>query len=72
MRASLQDSVIVKEKGVLNLKGGMLMNGTSVRLAGKTEVPACYILLPGHRRSFKKGELVEVHLVDPPYSHWSG
>jgi molybdopterin molybdotransferase len=67
MRVPLQDPVVLKERGVLNLKGGTLQNGPSVRLAGKIEAPGCYILFPGHRRSFKKGEMVEVHLVDPPF-----
>ncbi len=73
INASLQEAVVVKERGVLNVKGGVLTDRNSVRLAGKTEVAGCYILFPGHRRSFKKGEMVEVHLVNPPFGHcqWS-
>ena len=63
IRASLLEEVVLKEKGVLHLRGG-LQKGASVRLAGKIEVPDCYILFPCHRKSFKKGEMVEVHLVD--------
>jgi molybdopterin molybdotransferase len=63
IKASLLEEVVLKEKGVLNLKGGM-QKGASVRLAGKIEAPDCYILFPGHRKSFKKGEMVEVHLVN--------
>ena len=62
IKASLLEEVVLKEKGVLNLKGG-IQKGGSVRLAGKIEAPDCYILFPGHRKSFKKGEMVEVHLV---------
>jgi molybdopterin molybdotransferase len=73
IRASLQEAVLLKEKGVPNLKGGVLTGRNSVRLAGKTEVAGCYILFPGHRRSFKKEEMVEVHLINPPFGHcqWS-
>jgi molybdopterin molybdotransferase len=67
IRAILQDPVVLREKGVPSFKGGVLKNGASVRLAGKIEAPGCYIFFPGHRRSFKKGETVEVHLVDPHY-----
>ena len=73
IKASLQEAVLLKEKGVPNLKGGVLTDRNSVRLAGKTEVAGCYILFPGHRRSLKKGEMVEVHLVNPPFGNcqWS-
>ena len=67
MRATLQEPVLIREKGVPSLKAGVLKNGGLVRLAGKIEAPGCYIFFPGHRRSFKKGEMVEVHPVDPPY-----
>jgi molybdopterin molybdotransferase len=73
IRASLQETVVVKERGVLNVKGGILTirNEVVVRLAGKTEAAGCYILFPAHRRSFQKGEMVEVHL-NHPFGHWSG
>jgi hypothetical protein len=69
IRATLQEPVLIKEKGVPSLKGGVLENGGLVRLAGKIEVPGCFILFPSNRRNFKKGETVEVHPVRPQYLH---
>jgi len=73
VKAVLHESIILKQKGQLNLKGGVLTieKGTvSVRLAGKIEVPSCFILFPGYRRSFKKGELIDVHLAGSTHSFW--
>jgi molybdopterin molybdotransferase len=72
IKASLQEAVHVKDRGVLTIKGGVLTieNGAMVRLTGKTEAPGCYILFPAHRRSLKKGEMVEVHLTNRPFGNF--
>ncbi len=67
LRAELTEELAIKQKGLLNLKGGILTlaNGRcQVRPAGRHEAASCIILVPAHRRSLKKGELVTIHLTE--------
>jgi len=73
IKATLQEPVAFKEKGVLRLKGGVLEKGLSVRPAGKSETAGCQIFFPAHRLNFKRGDVVEVQPLSahagyfPPY-----
>ncbi len=67
LRAELTEELAIKQKGLLNLKGGILTlnNGRcQVRPAGRHEAASCIILVPAHRRCLKKGELVTIHLTE--------
>ncbi len=67
LRAELTEELAIKQKGLLNLKGGILTlaNGRcQVRPAGRHEAASCIILVPRHRRSLKKNELVTIHLTE--------
>ncbi len=67
LRAELSEELAIKQKGLLNLKGGILTlaNGRcQVRPAGRHEAASCIILVPAHRRRLKKGELVTIHLTE--------
>ncbi len=67
LRAELTEELAIKQKGLLNLKGGILTlaNGRcQVRPAGRHEAASCIILVPPHRRCLKKGELVTIHLTE--------
>jgi molybdopterin molybdotransferase len=67
-RAFLEEAVMLKNTGVPSLRGGVLTKGDKVRFAGKFEAPGCFILFPGHRRAYQKGERVEVHPA-LPFTH---
>lgn len=67
LRAELSEELAIKQKGLLNLKGGILTlaNGRcQVRPAHRHEAASCIILVPAHRRRLKKGELVTIHLTE--------
>ncbi|MBU0680689.1 MAG: molybdopterin molybdotransferase MoeA [Proteobacteria bacterium] len=67
LRAELTEELAIKQKGLLNLKGGILTlaNGRcQVRPADRHEAASCIILVPAHRRCLKKGELVTIHLTE--------
>lgn len=64
VRATLSESVPLKQKGIMNLKCGIMTNKQGkifVRLAQKHEPINCIMLLPSHRRSLKRGEIITVH-----------
>jgi molybdopterin molybdotransferase len=67
LRAELTEELAIKQKGLLNLKGGILTlaNGRcQVRPADRHEAASCIILVPAHRRCLKKGALVTIHLTE--------
>lgn len=67
LQAELTEELAIKQKGLLNLKGGILtlVNGRcQVRPADRHEAASCIILVPAHRRCLKKGELVTIHLTE--------
>ncbi|MEN8257244.1 MAG: molybdopterin molybdotransferase MoeA [Thermodesulfobacteriota bacterium] len=67
LRAELTEKLAIKQKGLLNLKGGILTlaNGRcQVRPAHRHEAASCIILVPAHRRCLKKDELVTIHLTE--------
>ncbi|PLX46865.1 MAG: hypothetical protein C0613_15760 [Desulfobulbaceae bacterium] len=67
LRAELTEELAIKQKGLLNLKGGILTleNGRCLaRPAHRHEAATCIILVPAHRRCLKKGELVTIHLTE--------
>jgi molybdopterin molybdotransferase len=70
VRAYLEDDLVIKKGGVLKLQEGIvsLARGMcTVRPARKRENSNCYLLCPGHRRVFRKGELMTVHSLQPPF-----
>lgn len=67
IKAHLTKELAIKQAGILNLKGGMvhIEKGLClVRPALRYEAANCIILVPAHRRTLKKGELVTIHLTE--------
>ena len=67
IKGHLSEELAIKQAGILNLKGGMVFidNGTCiVRPAKRHEAANCIILVPPHRRTLKKDELVTIHLTE--------
>lgn len=65
--AILSQDISLRQRGVLNLKGGLLRletHGLSVRPAQAHEPASAIILLPGRRRLFPAGSRITVHLID--------
>ncbi len=64
VRAELLEPLVMRHTGALVLKGGVLderKGRLTVRPAQKTEPLNSIIILPAHRRTMKKHELVHVH-----------
>lgn len=64
VRAALSEPIALKQKGIVNLKCGVMINKHGrvfVRQARKHEPINCIIVVPPHRRNLKKGEMVTVH-----------
>ncbi len=71
IKAHLQEPIFLKKTGVLNLKAGIVTTDDGrwfVRGCTQLESPSAFILLHGDRQEFKKGDLVDVHLVTSPFS----
>ncbi|MEN8189703.1 MAG: molybdopterin molybdotransferase MoeA [Thermodesulfobacteriota bacterium] len=69
--AHLSQKLRRKKTGVMMFSGGQLFfkdGRCLVRPASKMEVPDCLIVIPAHRKSFKPGSRVSVHLVSAPFS----
>ena len=67
LQAQLTANLAIRQKGILNLKGGILTlhkGKALVRPAGRHEAASCIILVPAHRRCLKKGELATIHLTE--------
>ncbi len=67
IKAHLTRELAIKQIGILNLKGGMVSvrkGRCLVRPALRFEAANCIILVPAHRRTLKKGELVTIHLTE--------
>lgn len=67
IKAHLTKELAIKQTGILNLKGGMVSVRKGlclVRPALRFEAANCIILVPAHRRTLKKGELVTIHLTE--------
>ncbi len=67
IKAHLSRELGIKQAGILNLKGGMVTihkGQCLVRPALRYEAANCIILVPSHRRTLKKGELVTIHLTE--------
>ncbi|RJX36129.1 MAG: molybdopterin molybdenumtransferase MoeA [Desulfurivibrio sp.] len=65
VRAILDQDIVSRKKGVLNLKNGITSVRSGlfcVRPAGLTEPSTATILIPGNRRLIRAGEKVTVHL----------
>lgn len=70
VRAHLEEDLVVKKSGTLKLQEGIvsLAKGKcTVRPARKREISNCYLLCPGHRKVFRKGELMTTHSLQPPF-----
>lgn len=70
VRAFLEDDLAVKKGGTLKLLEGIVFPAKGVcivRPARKREIFNCYLLCPGHRKLFRKGELVTTHCLQPPF-----
>ncbi len=69
LRARLLQGVEIRNNEVLHIKPGILdLTGgdTRVRLAGRLEIPACYILFSPGQGIYGAGSDVEVHLAYSP------
>ncbi len=67
IKGHLSKELAIKQVGILNLKGGMVTIDKGrclVRPAHRDEAANCIILVPAHRRTLKKGELVTIHLTE--------
>lgn len=67
IKGHLTQELAIKQTGILNLKGGMvsIKKGIClVRPALRHEAANCIILVPPHRRTLKKNELVTIHLTE--------
>lgn len=65
--ATLSHDISLRQRGVLNLKGGLLnpeADGFSVRSTLAHEAATGIILLPGRAQLFPAGSVVQVHLID--------
>lgn len=69
--ARLMETITLKKSGIINIKAGVLSlveGKIYVRSCGKLESPSGYMLLGGERVQHNKGDLVEVHLMDSPFT----
>jgi molybdopterin molybdotransferase len=67
IKGHLSEELAIKQAGILNLKGGMVFieDGICiVRPAKRHEAANCIILVPPHRKTLKKDELVTIHLTE--------
>ncbi|MEN8140065.1 MAG: molybdopterin molybdotransferase MoeA [Thermodesulfobacteriota bacterium] len=67
LTARLSEELAIRQRGILNLKGGILSleNGQAlVRPARRHEAASCIILVPAERLVLKEGELATIHLTD--------
>ncbi|OQX18191.1 MAG: hypothetical protein BWK76_08330 [Desulfobulbaceae bacterium A2] len=67
LTATLSDAIALRQRGVLNLKGGLLSpqaDSFSVRPTQAHEAASAVILLPGRTQLFPAGSRVQVHLID--------
>ncbi len=74
VRAFLEEDLVVKKTGIPKLQEGIvsLAKGMcTVRPAKKNENSNCYLLYPGRRKAFSKGELMTVHLLRSPLAQIS-
>ena len=71
LQARLTEELAIRQRGILNLKGGILRledGNALVRPADRHESASCLVLVPAERRCLKKGELVTIHLTDSGFS----
>ena len=64
-RAILTKDMVIKKKGLLNLKSGITATHSgmlTVRPAGLTEAADATILISANRRRLRNGEKVKIHL----------
>lgn len=68
--AILQEPIVIKKRGIPTFRSVILSRRDGnflVRLAGKNEVPDGYVLCSAHRRKYKNGETIKVHLAESDF-----